>query len=664
MLFGFRGLMGTNSSKNKDQTEYSKFNIPILISINILNLIINQEELVSDSNDLTLLCRFVTRMSLVCKDWRTNLIPRLQLFNPLLIDKSVQHINYLLDLGIHIPVSLDVDNINNSSRYKGKIVHVHMNLPTTYKYPLYQFLQNNRQIRSLSLSLLNTFTSIRTIKVVIQQDNYNNFHGDNNITVQSFKEFIENIDDTTLLNLNHLKIDGELEKLGLNSVFNHLNSLQKPLPDSVLLNLTTLTISNIHSTTEETYSSSLCKLTTLTTLTLNRFPSNVIIDIIQNCPSIRNLSVTNYIINIEPRNNSLKPLLEALIPNTNIENFQMTNQANIFSLFKPNQRNNSAPFSTLIQLLNTNHTLKILNIPHSQFRIKKSNETPKEEDNNNNNNNNNEVEDGVLVESKIQNSTLTHLMLGEVNKKNQITNELVKMWVDISALVKTDFDWTLVEGSTKMLIDHFPHLQYLKVSNSTGRVAQQDLLKLNMPMLVDMSLTTFKDLHKTLQFNRTLTSLTLKDVIGQFNIVKFLKSNHPTIIHLYVISGQISWTKFSNALSQNTYLRTLTFLDRFINLDFENKKEKPIILLISGLTSIFTINSSLVTFHLPALIKCSKKFRKDYKRYMKPLKEALLQNNVIHSLSFTGDYYDDFPPLFKKELQKVFNTKLIKLKFV
>ncbi|KYQ99730.1 hypothetical protein DLAC_03670 [Tieghemostelium lacteum] len=104
--------MGIYYSKTDKVVEEEKnqIHIPQYLILKTVNYVVNIDGLVGFRIDL--LCRFVYRLSLVCKEWNNDIVPKIQIPSQILVTKyNITHLKFLLNMGILLDLCIeDTDN--------------------------------------------------------------------------------------------------------------------------------------------------------------------------------------------------------------------------------------------------------------------------------------------------------------------------------------------------------------------------------------------------------------------------------------------------------------------------------------------------------------------------------------------------------------------------
>ncbi|KYR00958.1 hypothetical protein DLAC_03022 [Tieghemostelium lacteum] len=477
-----------------------------------------------NSNRLKALCLFVTRILLVCKEWKNNIVPRIYVKKFYLY--SVEHIEmvrYLHRVGIKAPVGWHQDAVDKNTK---------------------QYLVKDTKHYITDIKLVDVNNSERIDRVIdnfIDRDSLSelDIHCTN---IQLLQEFFQK--SSPLTSLTDLLVtlededkypgaDGELEKINqLFLVQNQLNELKR-----LKINAK---VTGVDGNPYVESISSLFQLRSLTSLSLLRVKCSVpcLRSIIRGCASLREFQAFCRFSSETKDSFIFNQVLEELVYNRNLTSvtFSTSDYYSTYEYY-------SISMKVLIHLLNENHTLTRLALTEVDVDYSESDTTQYE---------------------RISNQTMQYLSF---TKNYTILKAIYNLWSGPSAIVNSHITWNSDESTFQCIRDHLPQLctATIRCEGISHYQYLQNIINLNLPSLKQLIITPhynaqnnlpIQEFFSDLQHNTFIKELYFETVWSNGDFHQLLL-NTSTISHINIPLDSVDLVGFSDAICKN---RTVTQL--------------------------------------------------------------------------------------------------------
>ncbi|KYR00053.1 hypothetical protein DLAC_03196 [Tieghemostelium lacteum] len=471
-------------------------NLPKILIIKILDYIVNIDAF---SHVLVkTLCAFIYQCRLVSKDWKDNIITRLHLRNDIKFKMTnIQKIRYLTKTGLPIRASVEDDNITELkfTGLESVIRSVYISIPTTL--PTNQYLE--AIFKFISKSTITNY-------YIRNSGQIENIY-DSLFAVPQVLEYMESL---SLTISGIFVLDTLLESMKSTT---RLRSLKINYTRIILKNAEVL----------ETH------FPTLTTISLYRTPSDIILPILRHAKNLLEFSVSSCGDDIH----ILGPIFEEISNNKSLTSLSV------------DDNNLILPFHLFSQLLNRNQTLTKLNMSFSALSTADTNTTP----------------------SKITNHTL--LTLGILSDNMEISKPMLTNWQEPNSITSTTLQW-IIDSKLLDILEYFPKLRSLEYTNKGSGDGYSthflSLMNKNLPNLKSISIYSLPKLigiSTLIAKNTYITTLGINCRISYTMLLELLQCDHPTLtsITTYVdTSPLIDFISFAQILGNNRKITQLYLL--------------------------------------------------------------------------------------------------------
>ncbi|KYR00364.1 hypothetical protein DLAC_03110 [Tieghemostelium lacteum] len=496
--------MGKNNSKEKileNMDDNNRIILPRIIVIEILDLLINVYGFVSYRPDI--ITRMIIGFCLVCKEWRYNIVPKLNIKSRILEKNNLKFLKILSKLGIGLNILSDRESKQPliqtySDGIEKGLANLNFNIPfDDNQREVYKFLrEKEHKIHRISI--------------------YQSVDG------RYLEEFLDSINSVEILNkIETLYFYGNLSQ-------NSLVNLLKPFRESKVLRELFFPESIVTDVPQSIESINL--LSTLKTMSLKNITRDDALDIIKQCKHVKDLIITR--VSSNKLDSGSYEILEALLGNQSLEYLHYDSYLN-------GELDDPRLFSLFVRVLNENPRIKYLLFPW---------DNPKDIS-----------ESDRLLE--IHNQTLIELNITLRDWSMECYIIILELWKGQSA-IKTMPICVAYEHQVEIMTKQ---LKSFTEWHLFGRNITSKVLSMDIDHLHTIKLSCYTDILKELSLNRNLTSV-IFDTYGtdDFELTEFLLLNHPTIKKLDVFKKKLNdFTEFSKALESNCTLESLKIVGNF-----------------------------------------------------------------------------------------------------